>query len=190
MALVSTQQLAEYSTSARGKLTLPQHVVGKIRMLFPSALRNAGKAELIMFLEGPNEGSRPFVVTASLQKLRKKGGNGVRVVLLESGWMPIVRELQLKKGDTVNIFLLNNITWTYLIAVERAPEADRIDEADAMDEDVVPEEAPIRMEFDLNEPVQLDMEINLNQLNQPVRMEFDLNEPAHPNMEINLNDED
>ncbi|GLT49701.1 hypothetical protein SLA2020_232410 [Shorea laevis] len=101
--------------------------------------------------------------------------------------MPIVRELQLKKGDTVSIFLLNNMAWTYLIAVERAPEVDRIDEVDAMmDEDVAPEEAPIRMEFDLNEPVQLDREIDLNHLNEPVRMEFDLNERAHPHIEINL----
>ncbi|GKV26111.1 hypothetical protein SLEP1_g35464 [Rubroshorea leprosula] len=188
MALVSTQKLPKYSTSTRGKLTLPQHVVGKILMLFPPALRNAGKAELIMFLEGPNEGSRPFVVTASIQKLRKNGGNGVRVVLLESGWMPIVRELQLEKGDTVNIFLLNNMAWTYLIAVERAPDADRIDEVDAMDEDVVPEEAPRRMIFDLNEPAPLDMD--LNQPNQQGRMMFDLNELAHPDMEINRNDED
>ncbi|GKV09901.1 hypothetical protein SLEP1_g21335 [Rubroshorea leprosula] len=172
--LVSSQKLPKYSTSAREKLTLPQYVVGNIPNLFPPELQNAGKAELIMFLEGPNEGSLQFVVTASLQKLRKKGRNVVRVVLLESGWKPIVRELQLKKGDTVSIFLLNNTAWTYLMAVERAPEADRVDE------DVVPEEAPIRMEFDLNEPIQLDMEINLNQLNEPVRMEFDLNEPAHP----------
>ncbi|GKV09898.1 hypothetical protein SLEP1_g21332 [Rubroshorea leprosula] len=143
MALVSTQKLAGYSTSStRGKLTLPQHVVGKIGMLFPPELQNEGNAKFNMFLEVPNEGSRPFVVTTSLQKLRKAEEK-----------------------------------------VERAPEADRIDELDAMDEDVVPEQAPIKMEFDLNEPVQLDMEINLNQPNQPVRMEFDLNELAHPNME-------
>ncbi|GKV09897.1 hypothetical protein SLEP1_g21331 [Rubroshorea leprosula] len=190
MALVSTQKLPKYSTSTRGKLTLPQDVVGNVPILFPPELQNAGKAKLNMFLEVPNEGSRPFVATASLQKLRKKGENGVRVVLLASGWKPIVRELQLKKGDTVSIFLLNNMSWTYLIEVQRAPEADRIDEVDAMDEHVVQEEAPIRMEFDLNEPVQLDMESNLNQPNQQVRMEFDLNEPAHPHMEINLNDED
>ncbi|GKV26107.1 hypothetical protein SLEP1_g35460 [Rubroshorea leprosula] len=189
MALVSTQKLAAYSTSARGKLTLPQHVVGKIRMLFPPALRNAGKAELIMFLEDPNEGSLPFVVTASLQKLRKKGGNCVRVVLLESGWMPIVRKLQLEKGDTVRVSLLNKMPWTYSIDVERVPEAGQID-ADAMDEDVVPEEAPRRIIFDLNEPAPLDMDPN--QPNQQGRMmfDFDLNEPAHPDMETNRNDED
>ncbi|GLT49698.1 hypothetical protein SLA2020_232380 [Shorea laevis] len=78
------------------------------------------------------------------------------------------------------------MAWTYLIAVERAPEANRIDEVDAMDEDVVQEEAPKRMAFDLNKPAQLDMEINLNQPNQPARMEFDLNERAHPHIEINL----
>ncbi|GLT49693.1 hypothetical protein SLA2020_232330 [Shorea laevis] len=82
------------------------------------------------------------------------------------------------------------MAWTYLIAVERAPDADRIDEVNSMDEDVVPEESPIRMEFDLNEPAPLDMENNLNQPNQRARMEFDLNESAHPHMEINLNDED
>ncbi|GLT49692.1 hypothetical protein SLA2020_232320 [Shorea laevis] len=79
------------------------------------------------------------------------------------------------------------MAWTYLIAVERAPDADRIDEVDGVD--VVPVEAPRRIEFDLNEPVQLGMEFDLNQPNQPVRMEFDLNEPVHPNSDINLNDE-
>ncbi|GKV09899.1 hypothetical protein SLEP1_g21333 [Rubroshorea leprosula] len=176
MALVSTQTLPYYSTSTGGKLTFPKHVVGKIGMLFHPKLQNERKAELKVFLEVPKEGSRPFEVTASLQK----EGNGDRVVLLASGWKPIVRELQLKEGDTVSIFLLNNTEWTYLMAVTRAPEAKRVDE------DVVPEEAPIRMEFDLNQPVQvqLEMEINLNQPNQPVCMEFDLNEPAYPHMEM------
>ncbi|GLT33755.1 hypothetical protein SLA2020_083180 [Shorea laevis] len=80
--------------------------------------------------------------------------------------------------------------WTYSIEVERAPEADRID-VNAMDEDVVLEGAPVRMDFDLNEPAQSDMGINLNQPKQPaVRMAFDLNEPADSNMEINHNDEE
>ncbi|GLU14279.1 hypothetical protein SLE2022_308590 [Rubroshorea leprosula] len=187
MALVSTQKLPTYYTSTRAKLTLPRDVVGKIPVLFPPELQNAGRAELIMFFEGPNMGSPLFVVTASVQK---QGDNGVRVVLLESGWKPVVRELGLRKGDTVSIFLLDNMAWTYSIEVERAPEADRID-VDAMDEDAVLEGAPVRMEFDLNEPPQPDMEINLNQPNQPaVRIAFDLNQPADPNMEINLNDDE
>ncbi|GKV09895.1 hypothetical protein SLEP1_g21327 [Rubroshorea leprosula] len=176
-----------YSTSTRGKLTLPQHVVRMIPVLFPSELQIARRAELTMFnFEGPNVAE--FVVTASLQR---QGENGERVVLLESGWKPVVRELGLTEGDTVSIYLLDNMAWIYSIEVQRVPvpEADRID-VNAMDEDVVLEGAPVRMEFDLNEPAQPNMEINLNQLNQPaVRMAFDLNEPANPNMEINLNDE-
>ncbi|GKV23406.1 hypothetical protein SLEP1_g33141 [Rubroshorea leprosula] len=162
-----------YSTSSRSKLTFPRDVVGKIPVLFPPELQNTGRAKLNIFFEGPNVVE--FVVTASLQK---QGQNGVRVVLLESGWKPLVRELGLRKADTVSFFLLDNMIWTYSIEVERAPEADRVD-VNAMDEDVVLEGVPVRMDFDLNEPAQSDMGINLNQPNQPaVRMEFDLNEPA------------
>ncbi|GLU13123.1 hypothetical protein SLE2022_297690 [Rubroshorea leprosula] len=162
-----------YSTSSRSKLTFPRHVVGKIPVLFPPELQNTKRAKLNLRFEGPNVVE--FVVTASLHK---QGQNGVRVVLVESGWKPVVRELGLRKGDTVSIFLLDNRFWTYSIEVERAPEADRVD-VNAMDEDVVLEDA------------QSDMGINLNQPNQPaVRMAFDLNESADSNMEISHNDEE
>ncbi|GKV51436.1 hypothetical protein SLEP1_g58094 [Rubroshorea leprosula] len=116
MALVSTQELPMYSTSPRAKLTLPQAVVEQMPVLFPPTLQIDRRAELTMFnFRGPNVAE--FVVTASLQK---QGQDGVRVVLLESGWKPVVRELGLREGDTVRILLLDNTAWTYSIAVERA----------------------------------------------------------------------
>ncbi|GLU23725.1 hypothetical protein SLE2022_397090 [Rubroshorea leprosula] len=127
-----------------------------------------------MFSEERDKG--PFVVTLSLQKL---GQDRHRVVLLERDWsMPIVGALELRKGDTVSIFLLNKQAWTYLITVERAPgEANQPNQPLRMEFDL---NEPVQMEIDLNEPVQLDMENNLNQPNQPPRMEFDLNKPVHP----------
>ncbi|GKV09908.1 hypothetical protein SLEP1_g21341 [Rubroshorea leprosula] len=116
--LVSSQKLSKYSTGDRGKLTIPQDVERKIPQLFPPELKWGKRAKLNMFLD-PNDG-RPFEVTASLQKLSRNGKNGMRVVFLESGWKPVVRELNLKEGDKVSIFLLNKMEWTYSIEVERA----------------------------------------------------------------------
>ncbi|GKV51435.1 hypothetical protein SLEP1_g58093 [Rubroshorea leprosula] len=144
MALVSTQKLPMYSTSTRAKLTLPQAVFGQMPVLFPPTLQIARRAELTMFnFQGPNVAK--FVVTASLQR---QGENGERVVLLESGWKPVVRELGLRKGDTVRIRLLDNMAWTYSIEVERAA--------------YQPNQPAVRMAFDLNELPAANMEINLN----------------------------
>ncbi|GLU23723.1 hypothetical protein SLE2022_397080 [Rubroshorea leprosula] len=176
MSWVSTQTLPNSSVLGRGKLTFPQRVEGEIDEHFPEELKGAGKAQVIMFSEDRDKG--PFVVTLSLQKLGQERGNRHRVVLLERDWMPIVRALELRKGDTVSIFLLNKQPWTYLITVERAPgEANQPNQPLRMEFDL---NEPVQMEIDLNEPVQLDMENNLNQPNQPPRMEFDLNKPVHP----------
>ncbi|GKV51431.1 hypothetical protein SLEP1_g58089 [Rubroshorea leprosula] len=187
-ALVSSQKLPRSSaSSSRPKFTFSQAVVGKKDDFFPPALGTDGKAKLTLRnFQVPNVDVAEFAVIASLQK---QGQNGERVVLLESGWKPVVGKLGLREGDTVRISPLNKMLGTYSIEVERAPEADRIEEVDAMDEDIVLEGAPVGMAFDLNKSPPRDMEINLSQPNQPaVRMAFDLNKPAGPNMEINLND--
>ncbi|GLU05986.1 hypothetical protein SLE2022_230560 [Rubroshorea leprosula] len=172
-ALASSQKLPRSSaSSSRPKFTFSQAVLEKKDEFFPPALGTDGKAELTMLnFQGPNVAE--FAVIASLQKQRQ---NGERVVLLESGWKPVVGKLGLREGDTVKISLLNKMPWTYSIEVERDPEADRIEEVDAMDEDVVPEKAP--MKFDLNEPAQPDMD-------EPggMKFDFDLNEPAADQIE-------